>query len=282
VAQISAGDVKALREKTGAGMMDCKKALTDAGGDADKAAELLRERGLAKAGKRAGRATSEGTIGIAIDGDTAAIVELGCETDFVAKTDTFQELAAEVAGVVAASPEATTPETALAAKMGSGTVADKVTATISTVGENIELKRVGRVSADGGVVGGYVHMGGKLGVIVGLSGGGTEVLAKDVAMHVAAHDPTPIAVARDDMPADVVEKERELLKREALQSGKPEKVVDKIVEGRINKFYAENCLLEQGFVKDPDQTVGDLLKSSGGGVSVTAFTRFKLGEGSEA
>jgi elongation factor Ts len=125
-------------------------------------------------------------------------------------------------------------------------------------------------------------MGGKLGVIVGLSGGGTEVLAKDVAMHVAAHDPTPIAVARDDMPADVVEKERELLKREALQSGKPEKVVDKIVEGRINKFYAENCLLEQGFVKDPDQTVGDLLKSSGGGVSVTAFTRFKLGEGSEA
>ncbi|MGH0035361.1 MAG: translation elongation factor Ts [Myxococcota bacterium] len=281
MAQISAGDVKALREKTGAGMMDCKKALTDAGGDTEKAMELLRERGLAKAGKRAGRATSEGTIGIAIDGSTAGMVELGCETDFVAKTDAFQALAAEVAAVVAATDGATTPDAALAAKLGDGTVGDKVTATISTVGENIELKRVGRIAVDGGVAGGYVHMGGKLGVIVGLAGSGTDALAKDVAMHVAAHDPTPIAVAREDMPADVVEKERELLKREALQSGKPEKVIDKIVDGRINKFYAENCLLEQGFVKDPDQTVGALVEAAGDGIRVTSFTRFKLGEGGE-
>jgi elongation factor Ts len=281
VAQISAGDVKALREKTGAGMMDCKNALSDAGGDTEKAVELLRERGLAKAGKRAGRATSEGAIAVAIDGPTAGMVELGCETDFVAKTDAFQDLAAEVAAVVAATGEATTPEAALASKLGDGTVADKVNATISTVGENIELKRVGRIDVGGGVVGGYVHMGGKLGVIVGLVGGGTEELAKDVAMHVAAHDPTPIAVSRDDVPTDVVEKERELLKREALQSGKPEKVIEKIVDGRINKFYAENCLLEQGFVKDPDQTIGDLVKKAGDGITVQSFTRFKLGEGSE-
>ncbi len=281
MAQISAGDVKALREKTGAGMMDCKRALSDAEGDLDKAVELLRERGLAKAGKRAGRATSEGTIGIAIGDSAAAIVELGCETDFVAKTDAFQDLAAEVADVVAASAEATAPDSALAAKLGDGTVGDKVTATISTVGENIELKRVGRIGLDGGVAGGYVHMGGKLGVIVGLTGGGDDGLAKDIAMHVAAHDPTPIAVGRDDMPSDVVDKERELLKREALQSGKPENVVEKIVDGRINKFYAENCLLEQGFVKDPDKTVGDLVKSAGAGVSVTSFVRFKLGEASE-
>jgi len=281
VAQISAGDVKALREKSGAGMMDCKRALADAGGDMEKAGELLRERGLAKAGKRAGRATSEGTIGVAIEDRTAGIIELGCETDFVAKTETFQGLAARVARIVATSPDIASPEAALAAKLDSGTVQDEITATIATVGENIELKRVARVEVSDGVVGGYVHMGGKLGVVVGLSGGGDDGLARDVAMHVAAHDPTPIAVSRADVPAEVVDKERELLRREALQSGKPEKVIDKIVDGRINKFYAENCLLEQAFVKDPDRTVGDLVKSAGSGVSVVAFRRFKLGEAQE-
>lgn len=279
---VSAKDVKTLREKTGAGMMDCKRALSDADGDLEKAVEVLRERGLAKAGKRAGRTTSEGAIGIATGDSGAAIIELGCETDFVAKTDDFQALAQEVANVVAASAGIDSAEAALAAPSGDGSVHDRITATISQVGENIELKRVGRVGASGGTAGGYVHAGGKLGVIVGLSGAGNDVLAKDIAMHVAAVDPTPIAIDRDGVDATIVDKERELLRREALQSGKPEKVVDKIVDGRINKYYAEHCLLEQAFVKDPDQTVGGLVKAAGDGVAVTAFLRFKLGEASEA
>jgi len=281
VAQISASDVKALREKTGAGMMDCKKALSEAGGDPEKAVEYLRERGLAKAGKRAGRATSEGAIGIALAGDAAGIVELGCETDFVARTDDFQELARRLAQVVAETPEADRPEAALEAKLDGTPVSEHITQTISKVGENIELKRVDRVAVPGGVTGGYVHAGGKLGVIVGLRGGGDEELAKDVAMHVAAHDPTPLSVDRSGVPEDMVAKERDMLRREALQSGKPEKVIDKIVEGRLGKFFSESCLLEQAFVKDPDRSVGEVVKAAGDGIEVVGFRRYKLGEASE-
>lgn len=277
---ISASDVKALRDSTGAGMMDCKRALTDADGSLDKATELLRERGLAKAGKRAGRETSEGAVAVVIDGGVGAIIELGCETDFVAKTDDFQGAAAQVAGIVASDASIADAAAALAAKADSGTVEELISATAAKVGENCQLKRVHRIAVDGGVVGGYVHGGGKLGVLVGLHAAPSDDaagLAKDVAMHVAAIDPTPIAVDRDAVPADIVDKERELLKREALASGKPEKVVDKIVEGRINKFYQEHCLLEQPFVKDPDQKVGDLLAARGAS-GVAEFVRFKLGE----
>jgi len=281
VAQISASDVKALREKTGAGMMDCKKALSEAGGDPEKAVEYLRERGLAKAGKRAGRATSEGAIGIALAGDAAGIVELGCETDFVARTDDFQELARRLAQVVAGTPEADSPQAALDARLDGTPVSEHITQTISKVGENIELKRVDRVAVPGGVTGGYVHAGGKLGVIVGLRGGGDEELAKDVAMHVAAHDPTPLSVDRSGVPEEMVAKERDMLRREAMQSGKPEKVIDKIVEGRLGKFFSESCLLEQAFVKDPDRSVGEVVKAAGDGIEVVGFRRYKLGEASE-
>lgn len=280
MASISAQDVKALRESTGAGMMDCKKVLTEANGDPQKALELLRERGLSKAGKRAGRETSEGTISIAVEGKTSAMIELGCETDFVAKTDDFQTLAEEIATAIAKDPSASTPEQALALQLGDGTVEDKVTNAAATMGENIALKRVERIESDS-VVGTYIHMGGKLGVVVALSGGSGgdySAVAKDLAMHVAAIDPTPIAIDRSGVPKDVLESEKSILRNQALQSGKPENIVDKIVEGRINKFYAENCLLEQAFVKDPDTTVAKMLAANDDGLEVSSFVRFKLGE----
>jgi elongation factor Ts len=292
---ISAADVKALRTQTGAGMMDCKRALTDADGDLERAMELLRERGLAKAGKRAGRTTSEGAIGIAIHGGVASLVELGCETDFVARTDDYQVLVQEIADLVAGNADLTSAEKTLAATLGgtsgigtSGgdTVEARIQTAISRMGENIELKRVSRLAVDGGVMGGYVHAGGKLGVVVGIASEKAdpklEVLAKDVAMHVAAADPTPLAVDADGMPADAVEAERRVLTAQAEGSGKPPNVVEKMVEGRMRKFFAQNCLVQQPFVKDPDQTVGDLVKAAsrdaGVEASVADFARFRLGE----
>lgn len=280
MAGISASDVKALREMTGAGMMDCKKVLTEAEGDVERAIELLRERGLAKAGKRAGRETSEGSVAIAIDGDGGVMIELGCETDFVAKTDDFQALAQKIADAVVADAKIDSAEAAGALSLGGETIEAAVTNAAATMGENIALKRVARVAADA-VVGSYIHAGGKLGVIVGLSGGDggdySEV-ARDLAMHVAAIDPTPIAIDRDGVPGDVIEAEKKILRAQALESGKPENIVDKIVDGRINKFYAENCLLEQPFVKDPDTSVDKMLAGVNKDLSVASFVRFKLGE----
>jgi elongation factor Ts len=267
--------VKALRDQTGAGMMDCKRALTEAEGDLKRAVELLRERGLAKAGKREGRATSEGAVAIAIDGGTAAMVEVGCETDFVARTDNFGALVDSLARAVASDAGISTVEDLNAASVDGKKVADVVTEAIATLGENVVVKRVARLSADG-VAGGYVHAGGKLGVIVGLatSDSGADALAKDIAMHVAAADPTPVAVTRDEVPADLIESERAIYAKQAQQEGKPEQVIAKIVEGKINKYVSQICLVEQPFVKDPDRSVGDVL----GGAKVTAFHRFKLGE----
>jgi len=292
VAGISAKDVKALRERTGAGMMDCKGALSDAEGDVERAIELLRERGLAKAGKKAGRATSEGAIAISVAGGAAGIVDLGCETDFVAKTDDFQALAQQVAGVVAGDAAIQNVEQALAAPLEGGTVADKINAAIGTLGENMALKRVGRIAVDPGVAGGYVHAGGKLGVVVAVAteapasaSESLDSLVKDLSMHVAAVDPTPVSIDRDGVPAELVAKEREILTKQAQQSGKPENVIEKMVEGRLNKFFAENCLVEQAFVKDPDRSVAALLKGVAGevgaDVSVASFLRFKLGEAGE-
>jgi elongation factor Ts len=277
--------VKALRDSTGAGMMDCKRALTDAEGDVGKAQELLRERGLAKAGKRAGRETSEGAVVFAASGGRGALVELGCETDFVAKTPDFQGLAQSVADAVAAAGAGSDVDAALAASMDGASVDDAIKAAVAKVGENIQLKRVAAIEV-AGVTGGYIHGQGKLGVLVALetSASGEEVaaVAKDIAMHVAAHDPTPVSVDRDDMPKEIVEKEREFLSKQARESGKPENVIEKMVEGRINKFFAESCLVEQGFVKDPDKKVAQVLeeagKAAGGEIKVASFVRFKLGE----
>jgi len=285
VAGISAKDVKGLRDSTGAGMMDCKRALTDAEGSVEKALELLRERGLAKAGKRAGRETSEGAVVFSIAGGKGALIELGCETDFVAKTPDYQALANSIASAVAAAGSVADADAALAIEIEGGTIDDVIKAAVAKVGENIQLLRVATVDVPG-VLGGYVHGTGKLGVLVALETGlaedGAGAVARDIAMHVAAHDPTPLAVDRDGVAADVVEKERTFLTKEALDSGKPENVVAKMVDGRINKFFAANCLLEQGFVKDPDKSVRDMVaevaKAAGGEIKVVEFVRFKLGE----
>jgi len=280
MAGISAKDVKALRESTGAGMMDCKKVLTEANGDPKKALELLRERGLSKAGKRAGRETSEGAIVISVEGSSATIIELGCETDFVAKTDDFQTLAQQVGDAIVKDASVETPEQALTLSLGEGTIDDAIKHAAATMGENIGLKRVSRITSDG-VVGSYIHAGGKLGVVValdGAAGGDFTSVARDLAMHVAAIDPTPVAIDRDGVPADLVASEKSILRKQALQSGKPENIVEKIVEGRINKFFAENCLLEQPFVKDPDTSVTKMLAAISGDLKVSSFVRFKLGE----
>jgi elongation factor Ts len=285
VAEISAQVVKDLRDKTGAPMMDCKKALTDASGDQTRAFELLRERGLAKAAKRAGKETSEGTIALATGDGVGALIELGCETDFVAKTPDFQALASSLARAAVAA-HATTPDAVLAANVGGAEGADVIAAAVGRIGENIQLKRVERLAAPGGVTGGYIHAGGKLGVMVALAtsarGDAVSALAKDIAMHVAAADPSPVAIDRDGVPKAILDKEAEIFRNQALGEGKPQKIVDRIVEGRIKKYYSEVCLLEQAFVKDPDKSVSKLLAEAGGklgaNIQVTAFVRFRLGE----
>jgi len=288
VGEISAKSVKDLRDKTGAGMMDCKRAIKDADGDTEKAIELLRERGLAKAGKRGGRATSEGAVSIAADGSVAAMVEVGCETDFVARTDLFVEFGKQLVETAAKDASIDSPDSLLKASIDGETVADKVNAAISRLGENIVVKRVTRLDAGAsGIAGGYVHAGGKLGVVVALategSGAELETLAKDLAMHVAAADPSPIAVDRSGVDSALLDSERSIYRNQAVQSGKPEGVVEKIVEGRINKYLSEICLVEQAFVKDPDRTIGDLLRDVGAKVgaeiAVNGYQRYKLGEG---
>jgi elongation factor Ts len=268
-------------------MMDCKRALADANGEMERATELLRERGLAKAVKRDGRVTSEGAIAVALRGSVGGMVELGCETDFVARTDEFQRLAAELAGAVAESAGADGPEALLAAQAGGASVAQRIQDGIAKLGENMVLKRIARITLDGGgIVGGYVHAGGKLGVLVGLAtegrGPDVDALARDVAMHVAAADPSPVAVERSQLPAKLLESERAIYRAQAAQEGKPEKVVDRIVEGKLNKFAADVCLVEQAFVKDPDRSVGDVVaevaKRAGTRIQVREFRRFKLGE----
>lgn len=289
MAEISAAAVKELRERTGAGMMECKKALTEANGDGEKAVTLLRERGLAKAARREGRTSNEGTIAMALAGEAGALVEIGCETDFVARTDEFQHFANQLAAVAAQSG-ADSPEALGAAPLDGETVAQRIVAVAAKLGENVLCKRVARLAAPGGLVGGYVHAGGKLGVLVALRtaarGAGAEAVAKEVSMHVAAADPSPVALDRSGVPAELLANERELFAKQAAQTGKPEKVIEKIVEGRINKFYAEICLLEQPFVMNPDHTIEQMLaqksKELGSEITVSDFVRFRLGAAAPA
>jgi elongation factor Ts len=271
-------------------MMDCKRALADADGEIEKAIELLRERGLSKAGKRDGRATSEGGITISVSGSMASMVEVGCETDFVARTDMFIEFGETLAQVVANDASVGNAEALLEASANGEKVADKVTAAIARLGENIVIKRALRLDAgEKGVAGGYVHAGGKLAVILTMgtdaSSEALSTLARDVAMHIAAADPSPMAIDRSGVDSALIESERSIFRNQALQSGKPEQVIDKIVEGRINKYLSEVCLVEQAFVKDPDRTIGDLLRDVGSAVgteiSVLDYRRYKLGEADE-
>lgn len=286
MAEISAKLVKELRDSTGAGMMECKKALADTNGDMAKAADLLRERGSIKAQKREGRATREGVIHLSLQGAAGAVVELSCETDFVARTEGFVELAGKLSALVARDKALASVEALSQAKLDGATVAEVIQTTIAKTGENIVLQRVARLESGNGLVGGYVHAGGKLGVLVAFEtaaqGAAVADLAKDIAMHVAAVDPSPIAIDRDGVDKALVDKEREFYRKQAEQSGKPEKVIDKIIEGQVNKFYAQICLLEQEFVKDPDRNIAKVLadagKQFGSPLRITSYVRFKLGE----
>jgi len=277
MAQITAALVKELRERTGAGMMDCKKALTAVEGDMDKAIDFLREKGLAAAAKKAGRIAAEGVVGsfVSADGKIGAIVEVNCETDFVAKTDGFKALVEKIAAHIVATKPADV-EALLASELDGQTVEALVTASVAKIGEKISVRRFALYEAPEGVVAAYIHGGGKIGVIVELKGGNAE-LGKDVAMHVAAANPS--YMERSQVPAAELEHEKEVLSEQAKNEGKPEKIIEKMVMGRINKYYKEVCLVDQEFVKDPDQTVGKLVKAAG--AEVLAFSRFQLGEGIE-
>jgi elongation factor Ts len=288
--QITAEMVRDLREKTGAGMMDCKKALTEAGGDMEKANEILRKKGLAAAAKKAGRLASEGSVAVSVDAGAGALVEINCETDFVAKTDDFLALAAEVASLVREKGPADA-DAALALLVDGATLADRLTERVAKIGEKISLRRLARFAVPAGrkgLVSSYVHMGGKIGVLVELSGvdasnDEAKQLGKDIAMQVAASNPT--YTRREEVPAEVLDKEREIYKVQALQQGKPEAIVAKIAEGRLEKYYGDFCLVDLLFFKDDKKKISDLLKemskAAGAPVDVVRFVRYQVGEGME-
>ncbi len=288
--QISPEMVRELREKTGAGMMDCKKALAEAGGSMEQAIDNLRKKGLAAAAKKASRIASEGAVAAHVDGGAGALVEINCETDFVAKTEDFQEVVREVAALVHARAPRDV-EAALALPAGEGTLSDRLTGKVAKIGEKISFRRFVRYAVPAGARGAvvpYIHAGGKIGVLVELHGDGADnaefvALGKDLAMQVAAANPA--YVTREDVPADVIAREKAIYRDQALAAGKPEKILDKIAEGKLEKFYGDFCLVEQAFIKDPDRKVKDLLKGAsakfGAEVRVTGFARFQVGEGLE-
>ena len=271
---ITASMVKELRERTGAGMMECKKALVEADGDLDAAAEALRKSGQAKADKKAGRVAADGRVVINKDGGKAVIVEVNSETDFVAKDENFAAFAESIAAVVLASGET---DVAALAETDSGdgrSVEQARTDLIQKVGENISVRRAQIVDADG-PIGAYTH-GARIGAIVALNGGDEE-LARDIAMHVAAINPT--CIDESGVPADMLEREKRIFSEQAAESGKPPEIVEKMVTGRVAKFLKEITLVGQPFVKDPDVSVGKLLQ--GADASVVSFVRFEVGEGIE-
>ena len=294
MAEITAALVKDLREITGAGMMDCKKALQENGGDIEASKDWLRTKGLAKAANKSDRAAAEGLVAgmLSADGKTGVVVELNAETDFVSKNDTFQNAARDIAAV-ALSVEGV--EAISAAKTTKGeVVSDVITNMIATIGENMRLRRSARLSVSEGAVSLYLHNAqgegvGRLGVLVALEGAGDQALLKEVgrkiAMHVAGTPTPPLALTTDDLDPASVEKERKFLTDQALESGKPIGVVEKMIEGRIRKWQEEVVLLKQPFVMNPDQTIEALIaetsKTTGGSLAVKGFGRFQLGDGVE-
>ncbi len=275
---ISAKLVKELREKTGAGMMDCKKALTETDGDIDKAVDFLREKGIAKAAKKADRVAAEGTTYVASKGNEAVILELNSETDFVARNEGFQNLVKEMADHILEVKPADVDELN-ASKLANGqTVEEKMNEAISTIGEKLTLRRFTiKTKTDNDAFGEYLHMGGRIGVLTLVEGSTNAEAVKDVAMHIAALNPK--FVSRDQVSEEELEHEKEILKQQALNEGKPENIVEKMVEGRMRKYLEEICAVDQAFVKNPDQTVAEFLKTDGG--VLVDFVRYEVGEGIE-
>lgn len=277
MADITAKMVKELRERTGAGMMDCKKALADNGGDMDAAIEAMRKSGAAKADKKAGRVAAEGQVIVATSEDSkkAAIVELNCETDFVAKDENFVGFCDQVGAAVLASG-VVDPEGMAGLTLSNGKTVDVARQElVAKIGENIQVRRAQIVEATDGVIASYRH-GVRIGVVVALKGGNVE-LGRDVAMHIAAS--RPVCISEEQVPAELLEKEKAIFSAQAAESGKPPEIVEKMVVGRLKKYLAEVTLVGQPFVKDPDQTVGKLLGASD--ASVSSFVRLEVGEGIE-
>ena len=273
---ISASLVKELREKTGAGMLDCKKALEANNGDISQSIDWLREKGISKAQKKADRIAAEGVASILIKGNKAAIVEVNSETDFVAKNDEFTSMVSTILETIIDS-DVKSVEDALNLECKEGTINDLIVAKTAKIGEKLSLRRFEVVTkSDTESFGEYIHMGGKIAVLITVDGASTEV-AKDVAMHAAAMRPK--YVNKDSVPHDEVEKERKVLKEQAMNEGKPEEIAAKMVEGRIRKFYEEICLEEQAFVKDSDKKVREYVKANGG--TIKSMVRFEVGEGME-
>ena len=273
---ITAALVKELRDSTGAGMMDAKKALTETNGNIDAAVDWLRTKGLAKAAKKAGRTAAEGLVGIAVNGGIAVAVEVNSETDFVGKNAEFQEM---VAGITNAALDVSDIEALNAADMGGKTVSEVVTDKIATIGENMSVRRMAKIEGD--IIGTYIHTAaadgmGKIGVLVALKGG-DDVIAKQIAMHIAATNPA--SLSEDDLDPAVIEREKSVLTEQARESGKPDAVIEKMIKGRIKKFYSEITLINQAFVINPDITVAQAVKDAG--AEILSFVRLEVGDGIE-
>ena len=292
MAEITAALVKELREQTGAGMMDCKKALAETGGDLEQAVDWLRTKGLSAAAKKSGRVAAEGLVAVAVDGNKGAVVEVNSETDFVSRNEQFQEFVRGVASLALAA-DGDLDKLLAADYPGAGrTVADQLTHMIATIGENMTIRRCDVMSVGNGVLATYVHNAmadgiGKIAVIVGLESAGDkgklEAFGKQIAMHVAAAKPQ--SVSRDELDPEILERERVVLSEQARESGKPEEIIGKMVEGRLRKFYEEVCLLDQTFVIDGETQVSKAIeaagKDAGGAISINGFKMFVLGEGIE-
>jgi len=278
---IKASQVKELREKTGVGMMECKKALVENSGDLEKAILWLRERGMSRAAKKAGRTAAEGICHVLVNDEktTGVILEVNCETDFTGKNEAFQNFAKEAAKIALDSDVASIEQLAETA-MGSSTVGQTLTDLIAKIGENMNLRRVAVLKADNGLVAGYSHMGGKIGTLVRLTGANNDevsALGQDLAMHCAAA--APRFLNRDTVDAKELEQEQELARKKLLEEGKPENMIEKILLGQMNKFYSEICLVDQPFVKEPKLTITKYIQQSKLSVELDGFTRFQLGEG---
>ena len=281
--QISASMVKELRDRTGAGMMDCKKALGETSGDFDAAVDWLRTKGIAKAEKKAGRVASEGLAFAYSTGTKGCLVEVNAETDFVAKNDAFVAFVEGLAKLVAETGTTDVEQIKALSWPEGGTVAEKLTDLVATIGENMSIRRAALLEVSNGAVASYMHMGGKIAVLVALSAPSSDDkladVARQVAMHVAAANPS--ALDRDSMDSSELERERTVYEDRARESGKPDNIVEKIVEGQINKYYEEKCLTEQAFIMDTDQKVGEVVSKAVEGAKISGFARFELGEGIE-
>jgi elongation factor Ts len=275
---ITAQMVKELREKTGAGMLDCKKALTETDGDMDKAIDFLREKGIASAAKKGDRIAAEGLTYVVTEGNNAVILEVNSETDFVAKNEAFQALVKDLASHLLNNKPATVEEASSQTMENGATVADHINASIAKIGEKLTLRRFTLLSkTDNDAFGAYIHMGGRISVLSVLEGTTDSDAAKDVSMHIAALKPK--YVSRDQVSQDEVEHERQVLTQQALNEGKPAKIVEKMVEGRLGKYFEDVCVLDQTFVKNPDQKVRQFVESKG--ATVREFVRYEVGEGIE-